>query len=101
MTAHATVLKTLKGQLKKDQIFAFSETAWVGPHYKANEVRILFLEPEAPNSWRILANLYAKADFFVERDAIAILTVNSLKAFLEKLSAPASKSVLITRDVLK
>ena len=100
MTAHATVLNSLKGRLKKDQSFRFSETAWVGPRYKASEVRILFLEPAAPNSWQILANLYAKTDFFVERDAAPILNVNSLKNVLDKLSAPASRSVLITKDML-
>ena len=101
MTARANVLSSLKGNLRKDQSFGFTETAWVGPTYKADEVRILFLESAGPNSWRILGNLHAKTDFFIERDAIPLLNGNSLEALLERLSASASRSVLVTRDTLK
>ena len=101
MTAHAKVLSSLKGGLRKDQSFEFTETAWVGPNYKTGEVRILFMESAPPNSWRILSNLYAKTDFFVERNAIPRLNLNSLKAILERRTAPASGSILITRDMVK
>lgn len=100
MTARAKVLSSLKGGLRRDQSFLFTETAWVGPSYKPGEVRILFLEPES-NSWRILSNLYAKADFLIERDAIARLNLKSLQAVLEQIPAPATKRILITRDMLK
>jgi hypothetical protein len=101
MTAQAKVLRAAKGRLKNDQSFKFTETAWVGPNYQTGEVRILFLESTGLNSWRILSNLYAKADFFIERDAIPHLNVNSLKSVLERLSFPASRKVLITRDMLR
>ena len=100
MTARAKVLSSLKGGLRRDQSFTFTETAWVGPSYKPGEVRILFLESES-NSWRILSNLYAKADFLIERDAIARLNLNSLLAILEQIPAPTTTRVLITRDMLK
>ena len=101
MTAHAKVLSVVKGRLRRDQSFTFTETAWVGPGYKTGEVRILFIESAAPNSWRILSNLYAKGDFFIDRDAIPHLNVNSLKSFLQTLPAPAPRIVLITRDMLQ
>ena len=101
MTARAKVMNAIKGRLKKDQSFRFIETAWVGPSYRTGELRILFMEPAGPNSWGILSNLYAKADFFIERDAIPDLNVNSLKSVLERLPAPAAKRTLITRDMLK
>jgi hypothetical protein len=101
MTAHARVLSAVKGGLKKGQSFRFTETAWVGPNYQTGEIRILFMESAGPNSWRVLSNLYAKADFFIARDALPHLNVNSLKSALERLSPPASKKVLITRDMLK
>jgi hypothetical protein len=100
MTARAKVLRVVKGGLKKDQSFKFTETAWVGPNYQTGEVRILFMESAGLNSWRVLPNLYAKADFFIARDAIPRLNVNSLKSVLERL-APASKNIFITRDMLK
>ena len=101
MTAHARVLSAVKGGLKKGQSFRFTETAWVGPNYQTGEIRILFMESAGLNSWRVLSNLYAKADFFIARDALPHLNVNSLKSVLETLVAPASKKVLITRDMLK
>ena len=54
-----------------------------------------------PDSWRILSNVYAKANFFVERDAIPLLNVNSLRRALEHFPAPASGSVVLTQDMLK
>jgi len=101
MTAHARVLSAVKGGLKKGQSFRFTETAWVGPNYQTGEIRILFMESAGLNSWRVLSNLYAKADFFIARDALPHLNVNSLKSALERLSSPASEKVLITRDMLK
>jgi len=100
MTARAKVLRSLKGGLRKDQSFGFTETAWVGPSYKTGDVRVLFME-SAGNEWRILGNLFAKTDFFVERDAIPLLNLNSLKTALERLPVPSPKRVLITRDLLK
>ena len=100
MTARAKVLSSLKGGLKRDQSFTFTETAWVGPNYKPGEVRLLFLESES-NSWRILSNLYAKGDFLIERDATARLNLISLQAVLEQIPAPATRPVLITGDMLR
>src|SRR5262249_10038205 len=51
MIARAKVRSPLKGRLRKDQIFEFSETASAGPNYKASEVRVLFLESAGANSW--------------------------------------------------
>jgi hypothetical protein len=101
MIAQARVLSTVKGRLRKDQSFEFTETAWVGPRYQSGEVRILFLESAGANRWRVLSNLFAKVDFFIARDAIPLLNMNSLRSALEKLSLPASRSILITADMLK
>ena len=100
ITAKARVLKPIKGTLGRDASFLFTETSWVGPSYKPGEVRLLFLE-RATNNWRILSNLYAKADFHVEREAIEGLNGGSLQAVLERLTAPTTSRVLITRDTLK
>jgi hypothetical protein len=101
MVAHAKVLSSVKGRLRKDQSFEFTETAWVGPNYQAGEVRILFMESSGRSTWRVLPNLYAKLDFFIAREAIPNLNLNSLKAALETLTVPASRSILITEDMLK
>ena len=101
LRARARVLAAVSGRLRRNQSFGFTETAWVGPSYRRGEVRILFLESAGPNSWRILSNLYAKANFFVERDAIPLVNVNSLRRVLETLRAPASGNVVLTRDMLK
>jgi hypothetical protein len=101
LTARARVLAPVSGRLRRNQSFGFTETAWVGPSYRRGEVRLLFLESAGPNSWRILSNLYAKANFFVERDAIPFVNVNSLRRALEALRAPASGNVVLTRDMLK
>jgi hypothetical protein len=100
MIARAKVLHSLKGQLRTDESISFTETAWVGPNYKTGEVRILFLEP-ASDSWRVLSNFYAKADFLIERDAIARLSLTSLRAVLEQTPAPTTRRILITSDMLK
>jgi hypothetical protein len=100
MIARARVLHSLKGELRKDQSISFTEAGWVGPSYKPGEARILFLEP-ASGSWRVLSNLYAKADFLIERDAIARLNLSALQAVLEKIPAPTTRPVLITGDMLK
>ncbi|MBF8300779.1 MAG: hypothetical protein HW394_1149 [Acidobacteria bacterium] len=101
MTARAKVLAVVRGRLRRDQSFGFTETAWVGPSYRQGEVRILFLESAGPDSWRILSNLYAKANFFVERDAIPLLNINSLRRALERFGAPASGNVVLTQELLK
>jgi hypothetical protein len=101
MTDEATSLGVLKGGLKKDQSFTFTETAWVGPKYQTGEVRVLFLERESENRWRILSNLYAKADFFVEQDAVPRLSLTSLRTVLERLQAPTVRSIFITQEMLK
>ena len=101
LTARARVLAAVSGRLRRNQSFGFTETAWVGPSYRRGEVRILFLESAGPNAWRILSNLYAKANFFVERDAIPVLNLNSLRRALETLRAPASGNVVLTQDMLK
>jgi hypothetical protein len=101
MIAQALVLSAIKGGLKKGRSFTFTETAWVGPDYQKGEVRILFIEPAEPGSWRILSNLYAKTSFFIERVAIPLLDLSSLRAVLDGLPAPTPKSVRITRDMLK
>jgi hypothetical protein len=101
MTAQAKVLAAVKGRLRRDQSFTFTETAWVGPSYRSGEIRVLFLESAGPNSWRVCSNLYAKSDFFVERDALPHLNATSLRSALEKLSAPAKGTILITPDMLK
>jgi hypothetical protein len=100
MTARAKVLSSLKGGMRKDQSFGFTETAWVGPSYKTGDVRVLFME-SAGNEMRIVGNLYAKTDFFVERDAIPLLNLNSLKSALERLPVPTPRRAVITRDLLK
>ena len=101
MTAQAAVLSVVKGRLRKGQSFRFSETAWVGPNYRAGEVRVLFLEAAGANSWRILSNLNAKPDFFIERDAIPLLNATTLKSFLERVRVPVPKSVLLTKAMLR
>ncbi len=101
MIARAKVLRSIKGRLRRDQTFGFTETAWAGPNYKASEVRILFLESTGANAWRIVSNLFAKADFLIEPDAIPQLTVSSLKSILEKFPALATRRVLVTKDMLR
>jgi hypothetical protein len=99
MTARARVLKSLKGGLRRDQSITFTETAWVGPNYKPGEVRLLFLESTS-NSWRVLSNLYARTDFFVARDAVPRLDIDSLRAVLQRIPAPTSRNVLITKEMI-
>jgi len=101
MIARAKVLRSLKGRLRQDQTFGFTETAWAGPNYKASEVRVLFLESGGANSWRIVSNLFAKVDFFIEPEATPQLTVNLLKSILEKLPALETRRVLLTKDMLQ
>lgn len=88
MVAEARVLKPLKGPLKSDKTFTFSETAWVGPDYQVGEFRVLFLEigkssdESRGKSWQILSDLRAKSAFFIETNAIPDLTLESLEAVL-------------------
>jgi hypothetical protein len=101
MIAQAKVLSVIKGNLKKEQSFRFTETAWVGPAYQTGEIRVLFIESAGPNSWRILSNLYAKTDFFIERDAAPLLNLDSLTSFLGKVPAPAERRILISSEMLR
>ena len=94
MKAVAKVLKVLKGPLAGGKKFSFSETAWVGPTYQAGEFRILFLEKAKPitdsptSPWRVLSHLYAKSDFFIEKESIPSLSLPSLQLFLKKIKVP-------------
>lgn len=91
MVAAAKVLKVLKGPLTSGKEFRFSETAWLGPTYQKGEYRILFLEEAtssefpSPTPWRILSRLDARADFFIEKDSLPDLSLESLGAFLKKI----------------
>lgn len=91
MVAVAKALKVLKGPFTKGKHFSFAETAWVGPTYQEGEFRILFLEKteslEASKAspWWILSNLYARSDYFIEKDSIPDLSRESLGAFLRKV----------------
>ncbi len=91
MVAVAKVLKVVKGTFAKGHKFRFTETAWVGPTYKKNEYRLLFLEAadssqrSTAKSWRILSHLCAKLDFFIEKDSIPKLSLQSLESFLREI----------------
>ena len=105
MVATAKVLKALKGPVNTRQQFSFTETAWVGPTYQKGECRILFLEKAGPAEsrkaarWRILSNLYARTDFFIEKDSLAALSNETLESFLETLgeSKPRPKNVVFDK----
>jgi hypothetical protein len=101
MTARARVLAVVKGRLRRAQVFTFSETAWVGPSYQKGEVRILFIESAGPNAWRILPNTHSRMNFFIERDAISLLNISSLRRALERSPAPSSRGVIITKGMLR
>jgi len=102
MVAAARVLKVVKGRLTAGRKFNFTETAWVGPTYQKGEYRILFLEKTKPTEfprtteWRILSNLYARTDFFIEKDSVPALSTESLESFLKKLqeSKPRPKKIV-------
>ncbi len=91
IVAVAKVLKTVKGPFAKGNKFSFTETAWVGPTYKKNEYRLLFLETtdssqgSTAKSWRILSHLFAKLDFFIEKGSIPKLSLQSLESFLREI----------------
>ncbi|MFY9610972.1 MAG: hypothetical protein WAU45_20470 [Blastocatellia bacterium] len=105
MMADAKVLKVLKGPLTAGKKFSFWETAWVGPAYQKGEHRILFLEQAKPTEprkttrWWILSNLYARTDFFIEKDSIAALSADSLASFLKEIqeSNPRPKKVVFAK----
>ncbi|HLE56809.1 MAG TPA: hypothetical protein VJB15_06980, partial [Rhodothermia bacterium] len=65
--------------------------AWVGPTYKKGENRILFLEKtqsqEASKAspWWILSHLSARRDYFIERDSIPDLSLQSLGELVKKI----------------
>ena len=105
MSAAAKVLKVLKGPLITDKKFSFRETAWVGPAYQKGEYRILFLEQAKPaesgktTRWWILSNLYARTDFFIEKESIAALSAESLESFLKEIqeSRPRPTKVVFAK----
>ena len=105
MVATARVLKVVKGPFTAGKTFNFMETAWVGPTYQKGEYRILFLEKTRPTEyprtaeWRILSNLHARTDFFIDKDSVPALTAESLESFLKKLqeSKPRPKKVVFDK----
>ena len=105
MVAEARVLKVVKGALSQGKKFSFRETAWVGPTYQKGEHRILFLEQAKPTEsrnasrWWILSNLYARTDFFIEKDSIAALSGESLESLLKEIqqSNPRPKKVVFDK----
>ena len=105
MVAEAKVLKVVKGPLTTGKKFSFWETAWVGPAYQKGEYRILFLEQAKPNEarkatrWWILSNLYARTDFFIEKDSITPLSAESLGSFLKEIqeTIPRPKKVVFDK----
>jgi hypothetical protein len=105
MSAAARVLKVLKGPLITEKKFSFWETAWVGPAYQKGEYRILFLEQAKPaesgktTRWWILSNLYARTDFFIEKESIAALSAESLESFLKEIqeSRPRPQKVVFAK----
>ena len=102
MVATSKVLKAVKGDLAAGKTFTFAETAWVGPTYQKGDLRILFLEkpklsePHKSAKWRILSSLYARTDFFIEKDSVPALTLESLQSFLRKIQElnPKPKKVV-------
>ena len=104
MVAETKPLKILKGPFTKGKLFRFTETAWVGPTYQKGEYRILFLEKAASretpreNQWRILSHLYARGDFFIEKDAIPNLSLESLESFLKKIQDSGNKPKKVVFD---
>jgi len=106
MVAAAKALKVLKGLLTTEKQFSFTETAWVGPSYQKGEYRILFLEKTKPTEfpktteWRILSNLHARTDFFIDKDSVPALSTESLESFLKKLqeSKPRPKKVVFDKS---
>ena len=105
MVATAKVLKVVKGGLAAGKTFTLAETAWVGPTYQKGDLRILFLEKPKPTEsqksaeWRILSNLYARTDFFIEKESVPALTSESLQSFLRKIQElePKPKKVVFTQ----
>jgi hypothetical protein len=105
MMAYARVLKVVKGPLSIGNRFSFWESAWVGPAYQKGEYRILFLEQAKPTEsaktarWWILSNLYARTDFFIEKDSIPALSAESLESFLKQIqeSRPRPKKVMFDK----
>src|SRR5262245_29752708 len=83
MVAAAKILKVLKGPLTPGREVRFLETAWVGPSYQKGEYRILFLvkvaSTEFPRAtgWRIASRQDARTDFFIEKDAVSDLSMQS------------------------
>jgi hypothetical protein len=98
MVAVARVLKVLKGPLTPGREVRFSETAWVGPTYQKGEYRILFLEKSAPAEfpraadWRIASRQDARTDFFIERDAVPDLSLQSLNTFLSRIATAKDRT---------
>jgi hypothetical protein len=89
MVAAANVLKVLKGPFTPGRDVRFFETWWAGPTYQKGEYRILFLQKAAPAEipWRIASHPDARrTDFFIERDAVSDLSLQSLDVFLSRIA---------------
>ena len=78
----------------------YTATAADGPmvaaakkHKVLGEYRILFLEKAVssefpkPTDWRIASRQDARTDFFIERDALSDLSLQSLDLFLKRMTA--------------
>lgn len=109
MVAAAKVLKVLKGPLNSRKQFRFTETAWVGPTYQKGEYRILFLQKAGPQEfpraaeWRVLSHLHARSDFFIEKDSVSDLSLESLESFLKKIqdSKGRPKKIVFGKGAMK
>lgn len=104
MKAEAKILKVVKGALTTGKKFDFWETAWVGPSYQKGEYRILFLEQAKPPEpgmrarWWIVSNLYARTDFFIEKDSVAALSAESLGSFLKGIQETSPRPNKVVFD---
>ena len=104
MVATAKVLRAVKGTLEAGRTFTFAETAWVGPTYQKEELRILFLEKakpaesHQPGQWRVLSDLYTLTDFFIDKDSVSALTLDSLETFLRKMQQLKPKPKRVVFD---
>jgi hypothetical protein len=109
MVATAKILKVLKGPLTPGEQFRFAETAWVGPTYQKGEHRILFLEKAGPQEfpkvadWQILSHLHARTDFFIEKDSLSDLSLESLESFLKQIqeSKGRPKKIIFRKGTVK
>lgn len=90
LVGQAKVVKSVKGPFERGDTFSFKESAWVGPTYTEGELRILLLDwydsPDAHLAgWWILSYLSVRVDLFINKDSIAVFSLESLNTFLQKL----------------